>query len=116
MFAGIDTDPGWEAQSDMSFDQDISSWDISKVETMYGMFYGSSSFDQDLSSWDVSAVFNLELMFSEASAFNHSLCAWGDLLSRNATVTGMFRNTSCLMQTDPDLSANPPGPFCHPCS
>jgi surface protein len=99
------------------FDQDVSSWNTSKVEDMSGMFWGASSLDQDLSSWDVSAVLNLEEMFAEASAFNHSLCAWGDSLSGNASVAGMFTNTPlCLIQTDPYLTANPPGPFCHPCS
>jgi surface protein len=36
-----------------SFNQDISSWDVSNVTEMTTMFANSSSFNQDLSSWNV---------------------------------------------------------------
>ena len=39
-----------------SFNQDISSWDVSSVTDMEGMFVKATSFNQDLSSWDVSSV------------------------------------------------------------
>ncbi|GIR72814.1 MAG: hypothetical protein CM15mP75_3260 [Flammeovirgaceae bacterium] len=35
------------------FNQDISSWDVGKVTSMYGMFKKSSVFNQDIGSWDV---------------------------------------------------------------
>ena len=47
-----------------SFNQDISSWDVSKVTNMSAMFYGCKSFNQDISSWDVSKVTNMSNMFS----------------------------------------------------
>ena len=38
----------------VEFNQDISSWDVSNVTDMRGMFE-RSSFNQDISSWDVSS-------------------------------------------------------------
>ena len=37
-----------------SFNEDISEWDVSNVETIEYMFYKAESFDQDISKWDVS--------------------------------------------------------------
>lgn len=36
--------------------QDISSWDTSKVTDMTGMFEQAYGFNQDISKWDVSKV------------------------------------------------------------
>ena len=37
-----------------SFNQDLSSWNVSNVTKMRGMFYGASSFNQSLDSWGTS--------------------------------------------------------------
>ena len=58
---------------DDSFNQDISSWDVSSVTDMGFMFYGATSFNQDISSWDVSKVTNMNEMFSGCSSFNQDL-------------------------------------------
>ena len=62
--------------SDDSFNQDISSWDVSSVTNMGYMFYVATSFNQDISSWDVSNVTNMEGMFLIASSFNQDLSQW----------------------------------------
>jgi surface protein len=46
------------------FNSDISKWDISNVEEMWGMFCGSK-FNQDLSKWDISNVENMSGMFND---------------------------------------------------
>ncbi|CAJ1933201.1 unnamed protein product [Cylindrotheca closterium] len=100
-----------------SFNQDLSSWDVSSVKEMNGMFLRASSFNQDLSSWDVSSATRINKMFYYASSFNQNLCLWGSRIPGNANVASMFSGaTSCQSQSNPNLSANPPGPFCHVCN
>ena len=38
------------------FNDDISAWDVSRVTTMYYMFYYAYDFNQDLSGWNIRAV------------------------------------------------------------
>ena len=105
-----------------SFNSDISQWNVHNVRNMSRMFYHASSFNGDVSRWNVAAVQDMYQMFRGASNFSQNLCAWGTMLllaKETATpvvrVRGMFRGTSCPNQTDPDLSASPPGPFCFNC-
>ena len=58
------------------FNQDISSWDVSNVTNMAGMFWGCKTFNQDISSWDVSNVKNMFGMFDFAENFNQNLSLW----------------------------------------
>ncbi|MBN1970594.1 MAG: C10 family peptidase [Candidatus Delongbacteria bacterium] len=46
-----------------SFNQDISSWDVSNVTNMEKMFHLASSFDENISSWNISNVINMSNMF-----------------------------------------------------
>ena len=57
------------------FDQDLTSWDVSNVLTMEGMF-DTTEFNQDISSWDVSNVNNMNSMFFHATSFNQPLNNW----------------------------------------
>ena len=59
-----------------TFNQDISSWDVSNVTNMLSMFSGATTFNQDISFWDVSNVTNMGRMFLDASAFNQDLSNW----------------------------------------
>ena len=43
-----------ELSSLFTFNQDISSWNVSNVKCINRMFYGNYQFDQDLSKWDLS--------------------------------------------------------------
>ena len=66
-----------------SFNQDISSWDVSNVTNMSNMFNGNPSqqvktthtFNQDISSWDVSNVTDMTQMFGN-SQFNQDIGSW----------------------------------------
>jgi surface protein len=53
----------------------ISGWTTSNVNTMSGMF-GGSSFNQPINSWDVSNVTNMSSMFVFNSAFNQNIGSW----------------------------------------
>ena len=55
---------------------EISTWDTSKVTSMYGLFCGATSFNQPLNKWDVSKVTNMYSMFEGAHSFNQSLNNW----------------------------------------
>ena len=59
-----------------AFNSDLSKWNVSKVTTMWGMFYGARSFDSDLSKWDVANVTNMGSMFRYARSFNADLSKW----------------------------------------
>jgi surface protein len=58
------------------FNQDLSSWDVSKVTKMQYMFTGNSYFNQDISGWNVSSVTNMESMLSGADVFDQNLGSW----------------------------------------
>ncbi|WP_018127040.1 BspA family leucine-rich repeat surface protein [Balneola vulgaris] len=92
------------------FNQDISSWDVSSVTNMAGMFsgriidyycephifYGSSfchgliavPFNQDISNWDVSNVTNMSEMFLNATDFNQDISNWD--VSKVTDMSRMF--------------------------
>ncbi|MDC1061141.1 BspA family leucine-rich repeat surface protein, partial [Flavobacteriaceae bacterium] len=55
---------------------DISSWDVSNVSNMEGVFRGAQNFNQDISYWDVSRVTNMMGMFNATGAFNQDLSSW----------------------------------------
>ena len=59
-----------------NFNHDISSWDVSNVTNMSGMFLGAISFNQPLNNWDVSNVTEMENMFLAASSFNQDCSQW----------------------------------------
>ena len=59
-----------------SFNQDLSSWDVSNVTDMYALFYGCGEFTSDLSRWNVTNVTSMHAMFSGASAFDSDISLW----------------------------------------
>lgn len=59
-----------------SFNEDISSWDVSSVTDMDSLFYNVPEFNSDISSWDVSNVTNMNYMFDGATSFNQDISNW----------------------------------------
>ena len=51
------------------FNGDISDWDVSNVQDMYGMFRGAKFFNGDISKWNVGKVTDMSYMFNK-SVFN----------------------------------------------
>ena len=47
----------------ISFNQDLSLWDVSKVSDMNGMFFIVSVFDKELSEWNICGVTNMLRVF-----------------------------------------------------
>jgi surface protein len=56
------------------FNGDISKWNTSKVEDMFGTF-SESLFNGDISKWNTSKVLNMKSLFVE-SAFNGDISNW----------------------------------------
>ena len=46
---------------------------MSNVVDMSEMFLGATSFNQDISNWDVGRVENMDYMFSGATSFNQDI-------------------------------------------
>jgi len=60
----------------ISFNQDISDWNMSWVESILWMFQGASSFNTSLIEWDTSSVINMLDVFRSNTAFNQDLSSW----------------------------------------
>lgn len=54
----------------------ITSWDVSNVINMSGMFRDSTDFNQNIGSWNVSNVRDMSFMFRGSDVFNQSLNSW----------------------------------------
>lgn len=72
---------------DASFNADISSWDVSNVTNMQGMF-AKSGFNGDISEWDVSNVTNMSFMFWQDKKFDQPLNNWD--VGNVTTMTSML--------------------------
>jgi surface protein len=74
------------------FNQDISNWDMGNVTDMTWMFYASPIFNSNIGNWDVSNVELMESMFYGNSQFSISLNDWD--VSNVQSMAGMFNNTN----------------------
>ena len=80
----------WDEDSHRhEFKGDISQWNVSNVEDMSCMFYGSE-FDGDISDWDVSCVTDMHEMFVQ-SKFNGDISLWD--VSSVTTMHEMFNES-----------------------
>ena len=86
--------------SSTSFNQQIGSWDTSKVATMFNMFNSASEFDQMIDKWNTSNVTNMISMFANAVKFNQPIGSW---ITKNVTnMASMFYNAA---KFDKDISS-----------
>ena len=57
-------------EANTTFNEDISSWDVSNVTDIGYMFNGvSTAFNQSLDDWNTSNVSNMKAVFKEAFKF-----------------------------------------------
>ncbi|GMH72848.1 hypothetical protein TL16_g06021 [Triparma laevis f. inornata] len=75
-----------------NFNDDISRWDVGRVNDMRQMFYGAETFDQDLAGWNVARVADMTEMFREASSFDGNLSGWN--VETCASMERMFSGAS----------------------
>ena len=62
--------------ANLDFNGNISTWDVSNVKDMSGMFFGCELFNQDISKWYVSNVINMYNMFNGCVKFNQDISSW----------------------------------------
>ena len=76
----------------VSFNGNLSSWDVSAVTNMSFMFSGAAAFNGDISDWDVSSVTGMSRMFSNATSFHQPLNNWN--VSKVTDMRNMFHSPS----------------------
>jgi surface protein len=59
-----------------TFNQNIGSWDTSRVTIMESMFQNATIFNQNIGSWDTSKVTNMNKMFQNATIFYQNISGW----------------------------------------
>jgi surface protein len=60
----------------ISFNAEISNWDVSNVTNMTEMFREAKTFNQDISTWNTAKVTDISGMFYEATSFDQDLGDW----------------------------------------
>lgn len=75
-----------KAEKRSMFNGDISRWDVSNVEDMFGLF-SHSRFNGDISKWDVSNVTSMRSMFYN-SHFKGDISKWN--MSKVKSKEGIF--------------------------
>jgi surface protein len=90
------TDMSGMLQGANTFNQNISSWNVSNVTGMGFMFSRASIFNQDISNWDVSNVIYMDYMFQQATAFNQNISSWN--VSNVTKMQSMFARATAFNQ------------------
>eukprot|EP00435_Cladocopium_sp_Y103_P064343 s1084_g26.t1 len=74
----------------------VSSWDVSKVTSMRGLFEEEWWFNEDIRAWNTSAVTDMSSMFSGAKAFNQPIAAWDTSAVTDMGCKGLQPANRCL--------------------
>ena len=90
------TNMGGMFKNAANFNQSLNNWEVSNVTDMYDMFYNATSFNAALNNWDIGNVTNMSFMFYNAYAFNQDISSWD--VSNVDIMSGMFYNTTSFNQ------------------
>lgn len=91
-------------QDKTSFNQDISSWDVSNVTNMQRIFHEARIFNQNIEYWKVGNVTNMEGMFYNAFNFNQNLNLWN--VENVTDMSYMFYNDYGSEYPNPSFNMN----------
>lgn len=80
----------------ISFNGDITAWDMSKATNFANMFDGASAFNRNISGWNVSNVEVFNRMFSKASSFDQPIGSWN--MASATTLDAMFESATVFNQ------------------
>ena len=73
-------DASWDLENVPKFNQNLSSWDVSKVTRFVLMFSGCTAYNQDIIGWNVTqsqvTYAPFAYMFKDCTAFNGNLSNW----------------------------------------
>ena len=86
----------YDSGGNFIFNQDLSYWDTSNVQVMSSMFRDCYVFNSDLSNWDTGNVVNMWSMFEFASDFNSDISLWD--VSNVQTMGSMFLGADSFNQ------------------
>jgi surface protein len=88
-------DPNAPISGLVTFDEDLSGWNVSNAVNMHGMFAGANQFvGKGLEKWDVGRVSDFSKMFMNANDFVGSVSLWDT--SSATTMEAMFANARKL--------------------
>ena len=79
--------------NNIAFNQPIGTWNTAKVTNMSWMFYGSTSFNQQL-NWSTAKVTNMSYMFGGATSFNKNISGWD--VSKVTNMSYMFSGATAF--------------------
>jgi surface protein len=94
------TDLSFLFEGASSFNQDLRSWDVSKITDMSSMFRDASAFNKPLNTWNVGQVTNMASMFTRCTNFDQPLNKWN--VSKVVSMSFLFYRVKNFNQ---DLSA-----------
>ena len=60
----------------MSFNQDVSSWNVSGATYFMSMFRSCTGFNQPIGNWTTTSIFNASSMLRGCSGFDQDLSNW----------------------------------------
>lgn len=91
------TDTSYMFGNTDSFNQNLNSWDMSRVTTTRSMFTRATAFNGDITQWKLTSVIDAGQMFLGATSFNQPVGSWDT--SSIGKMDGMFQGATSFNQS-----------------